>query len=284
MSAKSPDAFRTISEVAEWLDRPAHVLRFWESKFNQIKPVKRAGGRRYYRPEDMLLLGGIKKLLHDDGMTIKGVQKMLRENGVRHVSAMSQPLDDDGMTTILEASAADATPPMEDAHGGAVVLDAVALEPVAEVEVVEPATVEDPEEEDTLIAAPVKIADPVTKVAPVAPPVTLELDLIPPVPKAAPVPPTTPVQPKQDQAKQDQAAQDQAKPDLAEPPQPEVVRPPLGANLPPPPDLAAITPTPGPLSRIAAFQGPIPAPARDRIASILPQLDAMIARLGTARR
>lgn len=93
--AKSPDAFRTISEVAEWLDRPAHVLRFWESKFTQVKPVKRAGGRRYYRPQDMLLLGGIKRLLHDDGMTIKGVQKMLRENGVQHVTAMSQPLDTD---------------------------------------------------------------------------------------------------------------------------------------------------------------------------------------------
>ncbi len=101
--AKSPDAFRTISEVAEWLDRPAHVLRFWESKFTQIKPVKRAGGRRYYRPQDMLLLGGIKKLLHDDGMTIKGVQKLLRENGVQHVAALSQPLD--GGETIEAAPA-----------------------------------------------------------------------------------------------------------------------------------------------------------------------------------
>ena len=91
--SKSPDAFRTISEVAEWLDTPAHVLRFWESKFTQVKPVKRAGGRRYYRPADMELIGGIKKLLHDDGMTIKGVQKMLREQGVRKVSQLSQPVD-----------------------------------------------------------------------------------------------------------------------------------------------------------------------------------------------
>lgn len=90
---KSPDAFRTISEVAEWLDRPAHVLRFWESKFTQIKPIKRAGGRRYYRPDDMLLLGGIKRLLHDEGMTIKGVQKLLREQGIKHVAGLSQPLD-----------------------------------------------------------------------------------------------------------------------------------------------------------------------------------------------
>ena len=92
--AKSADAFRTISEVSEWLDTPAHVLRFWESKFTQVKPVKRAGGRRYYRPSDMELLGGIKRLLHDDGMTIKGVQKLLREKGVAHVAALSQPLDE----------------------------------------------------------------------------------------------------------------------------------------------------------------------------------------------
>ncbi len=93
--AKSRDAFRTISEVAEWLDIQAHVLRFWESKFTQVKPIKRAGGRRYYRRQDMLLLGGIKKLLHDDGLTIKGAQKLLREEGIKHVSAMSQALDDD---------------------------------------------------------------------------------------------------------------------------------------------------------------------------------------------
>ncbi|MCU9836922.1 MerR family transcriptional regulator [Ruegeria sp. WL0004] len=91
---KSPDAFRTISEVAEWLGVQAHVLRFWESKFSQVKPVKRAGGRRYYRPADMQLLGGIKKLLHDDGMTIKGVQKALREQGVSHIASFSQSLDD----------------------------------------------------------------------------------------------------------------------------------------------------------------------------------------------
>lgn len=91
---KSADAFRTISEVADWLETPAHVLRFWESKFSQVKPVKRAGGRRYYRPADMKLLGGIKKLLHDDGMTIKGVQKVLRDHGAAYVSDMSQPLGD----------------------------------------------------------------------------------------------------------------------------------------------------------------------------------------------
>ena len=91
---KSPEAFRTIREVSEWLDTPAHVLRFWESKFSQIRPVKRAGGRRYYRPNDMLLLGGIKRLLHEDGHTIKGVQRMLGTDGIKSVAAMSQPLKD----------------------------------------------------------------------------------------------------------------------------------------------------------------------------------------------
>ncbi|WP_022703522.1 MerR family transcriptional regulator [Pseudorhodobacter ferrugineus] len=87
---KSPDAFRTISEVAELLETPAHVLRFWESRFPQIKPVKRAGGRRYYRPADMALLVGIRRLLHDEGLTIRGVQKILREQGVRHVCGMAE--------------------------------------------------------------------------------------------------------------------------------------------------------------------------------------------------
>ena len=82
---KSPEAFRTISEVAEALDVPPHVLRFWETRFVQVKPVKRGGGRRYYRPEDVRLLRGIRGLLYDDGMTIKGVQKILRERGIRHV-------------------------------------------------------------------------------------------------------------------------------------------------------------------------------------------------------
>lgn len=85
---KSPDAFRTISEVADLLETPAHVLRFWESRFPQIRPVKRAGGRRYYRPADIALLAGIRHLLHDQGMTIRGVQKLLREQGVRHVGAL----------------------------------------------------------------------------------------------------------------------------------------------------------------------------------------------------
>src|ERR1700743_1213352 len=76
---KSPDAFRTISEVATELDVPQHVLRFWESKFTQVRPLKRGGGRRYYRPEDIALLRPIRSLLYDDGYTIKGVQRLLKE-------------------------------------------------------------------------------------------------------------------------------------------------------------------------------------------------------------
>jgi DNA-binding transcriptional MerR regulator len=99
---KSPDAFRTISEVADDLDLPQHVLRFWETRFSQIKPLKRGGGRRYYRPDDVHLLRGIKHLLYGEGYTIKGVQRILRENGLRHVMGLwrdevsePEPLRDD---------------------------------------------------------------------------------------------------------------------------------------------------------------------------------------------
>ncbi len=87
---KSADAFRTIGEVAEELDVPKHVLRFWEGKFPQIKPMKRGGGRRYYRPEDMALLRGIRHLLHAEGYTIKGVQKILREQGIEQVKVLAR--------------------------------------------------------------------------------------------------------------------------------------------------------------------------------------------------
>ena len=87
---KSAEAFRTISEVAIDLDVPQHVLRFWESRFSQIKPVKRAGGRRFYRPEDIDLLKGIRALLYTDGLTIKGAQKVLKEKGLRHVAEIGR--------------------------------------------------------------------------------------------------------------------------------------------------------------------------------------------------
>lgn len=88
---KAPDAFRTISEVADDLDVPQHVLRFWESRFPQIKPMKRAGGRRYYRPDDVDLLRGIRHLLYGEGYTIRGVQRILREQGPKFVQAVWQP-------------------------------------------------------------------------------------------------------------------------------------------------------------------------------------------------
>ncbi len=93
---KSPDAFRTISEAAEELDLPQHVLRFWETRFSTIKPLKRGGGRRYYRPEDVMLLRGIRHLLYDQGFTIKGVQRILKEQGARYVIAVGEgrPLED----------------------------------------------------------------------------------------------------------------------------------------------------------------------------------------------
>jgi DNA-binding transcriptional MerR regulator len=90
LRGKSPEAFRTISEVAADLDVPQHVLRFWETRFSQVKPVKRAGGRRYYRPQDVDLLRGIRSLLYADGHTIKGVQKVLRERGLRHVASLGR--------------------------------------------------------------------------------------------------------------------------------------------------------------------------------------------------
>ena len=88
--SKSPEAFRTISEVASELDVPQHVLRFWESRFVQVRPTKRAGGRRYYRPEDVDLLRGIRALLYSEGYTIKGVQKLLREHGLRYVAQVGR--------------------------------------------------------------------------------------------------------------------------------------------------------------------------------------------------
>jgi len=85
---KAPDAFRTISEVADDLDIPQHVLRFWETRFGQIKPMKRSGGRRYYRPDDVDLLKGIRRLLYGEGYTIRGVQRILKEHGIKAVQGL----------------------------------------------------------------------------------------------------------------------------------------------------------------------------------------------------
>jgi DNA-binding transcriptional MerR regulator len=97
---KSPDAFRTISEVAQGLDLPQHVLRFWESRFPQIKPLKRGGGRRYYRPDDVELLRAIKHLLYDEGYTIKGVQRLFKEQGARALATKSFAEEDIGAAAM----------------------------------------------------------------------------------------------------------------------------------------------------------------------------------------
>ena len=108
---KSPDAFRTISEVAEDLDLPQHVLRFWETRFTQIKPMKRGGGRRYYRPQDVELIKGIRHMLYDQGYTIKGVQKLLRENGNQFLIAIGSG-DRAAVEAIAQRKQAEAAAPL----------------------------------------------------------------------------------------------------------------------------------------------------------------------------
>jgi DNA-binding transcriptional MerR regulator len=113
---KAPDAFRTISEVADDLDVPQHVLRFWESRFSQIRPMKRAGGRRYYRADDVDLLRGIRQLLYSEGYTIRGVQRILKEHGIGFVQTVwqegaAQPArlaDDDMADDAVEPAAEEA--------------------------------------------------------------------------------------------------------------------------------------------------------------------------------
>ena len=120
---KSPDAFRTISEAAEDLDLPQHVLRFWETRFPQIKPLKRGGGRRYYRPDDVELLRVIKQLLYGEGYTIKGVQKLFKEQGARTVAAAKQshtvPEADAGLPLPGSAEFVGRAGDDDDASGGA---------------------------------------------------------------------------------------------------------------------------------------------------------------------
>ncbi|MCM2473886.1 MerR family transcriptional regulator [Rhizobium sp. CG5] len=117
---KSPDAFRTISEVADDLDLPQHVLRFWETRFLQIKPMKRGGGRRYYRPDDVELLKGIRHLLYDHGYTIKGVQKLLKTNGNRFVMAVASG-DLATMESLVAANTATGEPKLSHADDDQIV-------------------------------------------------------------------------------------------------------------------------------------------------------------------
>ena len=115
---KSPEAFRTISEAADELDLPQHVLRFWETRFSTIKPLKRGGGRRYYRPEDVLLLKGIRHLLYDQGFTIKGVQKILKDQGVRHVAAIGNGGAPESLPPPETADAEDEMSPVNGSGAG----------------------------------------------------------------------------------------------------------------------------------------------------------------------
>ena len=105
--AKSPNAFRTISEAADEIGAPQHVLRFWETKFTFVSPLKRAGGRRFYRPQDLVLLKAVKRLLHDEGLTIKGVQRLYREQGIRRIAAWGDP---EGLVAFEPEGAAPAAP------------------------------------------------------------------------------------------------------------------------------------------------------------------------------
>ena len=101
--AKGPDAFRTISEAAEELDVPQHVLRFWETRFSFIRPMKRAGGRRFYRPQDIAVLRGVKTLLHEDGFTIKGVQKLHKDEGLKRLLSATPGLRGPQIPTLAGA-------------------------------------------------------------------------------------------------------------------------------------------------------------------------------------
>ena len=139
-TAKSASAFRTISEVSDELDVPQHVLRFWETKFSQVKPLKRGGGRRYYRPEDLALLRRIRDLLYTEGYTIRGVQRLLRQSGVKAVlqaAAETQDVSDESEETPVQEATV--------SQGGAVVTAEPTLEPVSTASAA-PSTPVDPAE------------------------------------------------------------------------------------------------------------------------------------------
>ncbi len=255
--AKSADAFRTISEVADWLDTPAHVLRFWESKFAQVKPVKRAGGRRYYRPSDMLLLGGIKKLLHSDGMTIKGVQKLLREHGVKHVAEHSQPLDD---VTAAEDKAATVeleAPPLEQ-PATEPVLDAT---PQAEPQS-EPPSAPDTPEPDTpeIDAAPEPALDEDDE-GTAAEPETIDVAEDDP----APIMPSFSHRPVAEEAPTEPASDE-----TAEEPAPPAPKPTVVSTPDDPAD--DVTADPGILARLTTLKAPVSAELADRLTDLRDRL------------
>jgi DNA-binding transcriptional MerR regulator len=123
--AKSPNAFRTISEAADEVGAPQHVLRFWETKFDFVAPLKRAGGRRFYRPEDVTVLKAVRRLLHDEGLTIRGVQRLHKEQGLARLAAYGDPATTLEIDSDLERETAEtgSAKPFESARLGAVLAD-----------------------------------------------------------------------------------------------------------------------------------------------------------------
>ncbi|MCR9127663.1 MAG: MerR family transcriptional regulator [Rhodobacteraceae bacterium] len=265
---KSPDAFRTISEVAEWLGVQTHVLRFWESKFTQVKPVKRAGGRRYYRPSDMLLLGGIRKLLHEDGLTIKGVQKVLREQGVGAVSELSHGLDDDGTrapaTSAKVVRLAQSAPPREPE--------------------IPPEVAADPAPEPADAPAPVAASPEPEAQKPPAEPAT-ESESAGPLPSAAETPESPAAQPELDLGTPEPAfrrrltlgmgASEPAAPPADTAPEPAASEPPAREASDGAPD-NAVEPAPAPAARRPAIVD-APDPPADLRAASRPGLLALLA-------
>jgi len=182
---KAPDAFRTISEVADDLDIPQHVLRFWETRFSQIKPMKRSGGRRYYRPDDVDLLKGIRHLLYGEGYTIRGVQRILKEQGVRSVQGLASG---EAIAASTQNHAA------EDEHDLNADAEAIVEEEVEEIE-------EDAEAPPAVRSAPPRMPDR-------APPVQAQpVRETSPQPTASRIPPVTLVEPGRDAASRLSAAE-----------------------------------------------------------------------------
>jgi len=175
---KSADAFRTISEVAEDLDLPQHVLRFWETRFTQIKPLKRGGGRRYYRPDDVELLKAIRHLLYGEGYTIKGVQRILKEQGPRAVTLAVQQALNGGPAVASPVAAPHDDGDEPEAHVSAFEED----DPLPSV-VTRPLPGREPLRPVAVKPAPVISAPPVARPSPVpAPPQRFESNPVPPPP------------------------------------------------------------------------------------------------------
>jgi len=285
--AKSADAFRTISEVAEWLETPAHVLRFWESKFTQVKPVKRAGGRRYYRPADMELLGGIKQLLHEEGMTIKGVQKLLRERGVGHVSALSpKRVLEDGEVAPEGLISDEAMPPAHEAedYGDPAPMQEDAPEELSETPTVVPFRSAQPAPQTAPDPAPASVApDPAPESpAPDAPlmPTGVEAGAdheglsedvaelaAQPDPDLDDGPPETAPR-SQFRAETAPEPQFPAEGTASPAPRPRVI------DLPPDPEEGDLTPPPGLLARVAGRTAPLDAETAARVGPLLRSLSA----------